>query len=75
MGLFGGKKQAPEPVRRDEVLKLIKLGMRERDESDRDIDLDRREYAQARDQYDAAVRKATLAERRAAHEALRRHGY
>lgn len=73
MGLFGGKKQAPEPVRRDEVLKLIKLGMRETDAADRDIhspDFDR-----AKAKYDAAVLKSTLAERRAAHEALRRHGY
>jgi hypothetical protein len=72
MGLFS-KKSSPEPVRRDQVLKLVKLGMRETDAADRDIDS--QAFDQAKIALDGAYGKATKAEIRAAHEALRRHGY
>lgn len=72
MGLFS-KRQPEPPVRRDQVLNLIKLGMKETDEAERDIDSKRFEHA--RDEYDRAMKNATPAERKAAIEAKRRHGY
>lgn len=71
MGLF--RKDKPEPVRRDQVLRLISLGMRETDAADRDIDSP--EFDRAKTAYDIAASSATPAEVRAAHRALKRHGY
>ncbi len=70
MGLFSKK---PEPVRRDQVRDLIKLGMRETDAADRSTSS--KAFRDAKGAYDKAAGKSTQAELHAAHEALRRHGY
>jgi hypothetical protein len=70
MGLFSKK---PEPVRNGVVRDLLKLGMRETDAADRDIDS--KTFDAAKRAYDQCAAKATEAERRVAHAALRRHGY
>lgn len=76
MGLFRKKTPAPEPVRKDQIRRLIKLGMAETDAADRDIDnANPRQFNRAKALHDAAISASTLAERRAASEALRRHGY
>lgn len=67
------KKVQGPPVRRECVRELLKLGMKETDAADRSVD--GADFQQAKTAYDDASRKATLAERREAHEALRRHGY
>jgi hypothetical protein len=72
MGLFNNKPKA-SPVRRDQVRRLIKLGMEETDAADRDIESPEFRKAQAR--RDTEVGKSTKAELEAAHTALRRHGY
>lgn len=69
MGLFSSKPQ-PEPVRNDKVRELLKLGMAE---SDANIDSPRFDQAKAR--FDKALGDATKAEKTAAFDALRRHGY
>lgn len=66
-----GKKQAPVDRRR--VLDLVNHGMRWTQEMDRDTD--DRAADRAKGAYDTARRKATPAELKAAHAALRRHGY
>ncbi len=71
--MFGRKRPEPEPVRRDQVMKLINLGMKETDAADRDIDSP--EFDKARDAFNSAMRKATPAEKAAAYDALKRHGY
>ncbi|MEV0214354.1 hypothetical protein [Micromonospora sp. NPDC050695] len=72
MGLFSRTPQ-PEPVRRDTVMNLIKLGMAETDAADRDIDST--DFDQAKERFELAMRDATPAETTAAFDALRRHGY
>ncbi|MEU0516659.1 hypothetical protein [Streptosporangium sp. NPDC006007] len=78
MGLFGKKqhkqdKQPAPPVRRDRVMKLIKLGMDQTDAGDRD--LDSRDFEAARDAFNALILQSTQAEVIAAYDALKRHGY
>lgn len=72
MGLFGGKKDEPV-VRRDKVRNLLKLGMAETDAADRGVDSP--EFARAKSALEKEMGQCTQAELRAAHEALRRHGY
>jgi hypothetical protein len=60
-------------VRRDQVLRLIKLGMEETDAADRDIDSP--EFQQAKERQAAEASVSTQAELRAAYDALKRHGY
>lgn len=72
MGFFN-RTPEPEPVRRDVVLNLTRLGMVETDAADRDIDSPDFDDAKAR--FERAARNATPAETAAAYEALRRHGY
>jgi len=75
MGLFSKKPEPkPEPVRKDKVMKMIKLGMAETDAADR-YDCEGPQWDRAKAARDAAYRTATQAEMRAAHEALKRHGY
>ncbi len=69
MGLFSSKK--PEPVRKDVVLELTKLGMRRTDAEDRDGRMSAADEAK----HDSALRRATAAEKAASYEALKRHGY
>ncbi|MEU7934534.1 MULTISPECIES: hypothetical protein [Micromonospora] len=71
--MFGRKKRDAQPVRKDRVMRLITLGMRETDAADRDIDGP--EFDQAKGAFEAALRESTWAERQAAIDALRRHGY
>ncbi|RKN24191.1 hypothetical protein D7147_04190 [Micromonospora musae] len=71
--MFGRKRSEPEPVRRDQVMKLISLGMKETDAADRGIDAP--EFDGAKAAFDAALGKATQAEKAAAFKALKRHGY
>lgn len=75
MGLFGKKKTEEPPVRRDQVLRLIKLGMQETDAADQYIDDDPPKFRKARDRMNAECNKSTQAEIRAAYVALKRHGY
>ncbi|WP_055480865.1 hypothetical protein [Sphaerimonospora mesophila] len=77
MGLFSKKKPTPEPpVRRDQVLRLIKLGMEETDAADRDIDeIDSPLFNAAKARMDAELNRSTQAEINAAYDALKRHGY
>lgn len=70
MGIFSKK---PEPVRNDVVRELLKHGMKGTDAADRDIDS--KAFDDAKLAYDARAMTATRAELRAAHAALRRHGY
>lgn len=72
MGLFN-RTPKPEPVRRDTVTNLIRLGMVETDAADRDIDSPDFDAAKAR--FEQAMRDATPAEKTAAYDALRLHGY
>lgn len=76
MGLFSGKPK-PEPVRNDKVRELLKLGMKETDAGDRHLfdDETGAEFQQAKAAYSKAASDATPAELRAAHEAMKRHGY
>lgn len=60
-------------ARRTEVLRLINLGMAETDAADRDIDSPQFDQAKAR--FDDALATATQAEKTAAFDALKRHGY
>lgn len=71
MGLFSRKQEAaPEaPPRRDKVMKLVQATMAEQDA----VESPGWEKAIAR--VNAASDDCTVAERRAAHEAARRHGY
>ena len=75
MGLFGGQRKGASepPVRNDKVRELLKLGMKETDAADRSVS--GADFKRAKAAYDAAAAKSTKAELRAAHEALRRHGY
>jgi hypothetical protein len=68
-----GRKPATEPVRRHEVLRLINLGMAETDAADHDINGPGFDQAKAR--FDGALATATQAEKTAAFNALKRHGY
>lgn len=72
MGLFS-KRQPEPPVRRDQVMKLLKLGMKETDAADRDIDS--AAFDQAKAAYDRESGKSTQAELKAARDTLNRHGY
>ncbi|MEV6967553.1 hypothetical protein AB0M47_20860 [Hamadaea sp. NPDC051192] len=70
----------PQPVRRDQVLRLINLGMRETDADDRIMLADEPTAAhlafeQAQREYYAALGESTPAEKDAAFAALGRHGY
>jgi hypothetical protein len=71
MGLFSSKKPrpAPVPVRRGRVMAIVQAAMAERDAEESPA------WDRAIRQHNDAVKNATLAERRAASEALRRHGY
>ncbi|MFG3704741.1 hypothetical protein ACGF7U_08420 [Micromonospora sp. NPDC047670] len=71
--MFGRKRSEAEPVRKEQVLRLISLGMRETDAADRDIDGP--EFDEAKAVFEAALGKSTQAEKNAAIDALRRHGY
>lgn len=73
MGLFGGSKKTEPAVRRDKVMRLLDLGMKETDAADRDIDS--KEFARAKAALEAEMGNCTQAELRAAHSALKRHGY
>lgn len=76
MGLFGKKTPPQPPVRNDQVRRLLKLGMEETDAADRDInEPGSPKFNRAKARMDAEMRKSTQAEIRAAHEALKRHGY
>lgn len=72
MGLFSKKASSP-PVRNDVVRDLLKLGMKETDAADRDIES--KAFDDAKRAFDKRASQATQAELRAAHEALQRHGY
>ncbi|MFI7596674.1 hypothetical protein [Actinoplanes sp. NPDC049681] len=72
MGIFSRKDPEP-PVRREVVRELLKLGMKETDAAD--CDIDSREFTRAKNAFDRAARNSTQAEPRAAHAALRRQGY
>ncbi|MFI7025251.1 hypothetical protein ACIBMZ_21305 [Micromonospora sp. NPDC049900] len=54
-------------------MKLISLGMKETDAADRDIDSP--EFDSAKAAFETAMGKATPAEKAAAYDALKRHGY
>jgi hypothetical protein len=71
------KHNPPTPARRDQVLKMIRLGMRETEAADRLVtDIDPTDdFDRAKAERDAAFNNATPEERRLAYEALRRHGY
>ncbi|WP_431937354.1 hypothetical protein [Micromonospora sp. RP3T] len=71
--MLGRKRSESEPVRRDQVMKLINLGMKETDAADRDIDSP--EFDRARDAFNSALGNATPAEKDAVFDALKRHGY
>ncbi|MFI2662080.1 MULTISPECIES: hypothetical protein [Micromonospora] len=71
--MFGRKKPQPDPVRRDQVLRLVNLGMRETDAAD--MDIDGPEFRQAKDAFESALGESTSAEQHAAFDALKRHGY
>ncbi|WP_207914608.1 hypothetical protein [Micromonospora sp. KC213] len=71
--MFGRKRSESEPVRKDKVMRLVKLGMAETDAADRDIDSPAFDKAKAA--YEAAMDGCTKAELSAAYEALKRHGY
>lgn len=71
MGLLGSRKQ--DSLRRDRVMGLVRAGMRERDEDDKDGMGD--DWPRAREQYETVLSRCTPAERDAAFEALRRNGY
>jgi len=75
MGLFSSRRREPEPepVRRDAVLRLVRLHMIETEEAERDIDSKRFELAQAA--RNAAAEQCTRAELAAAMDAIKRHGY
>jgi len=76
--MFGRKKSTPEsaPVRRDQVRKLMKTGMDRSEALDRDMDqTDPADWERIVAADAAAWRNATPAERRAAADALDRHGY
>lgn len=73
MGWFSGKKPSspdPPPVRRDQVRKLLKLGM-EWYGGDPDGD----DFEANRDRYNRALTKSTQAEIDYVEAALERHGY
>lgn len=72
--MFGKKKTASvEPVNRDRVIALMKTGMDRSAAIDRDVDDATWQPIEAADRQ--AWANATPAERRAAADALRRHGY
>ena len=73
MGLFGGSKKTEPVVRRDKVRILLKLGMEETDAADRGVDT--KEFARAKAALEKEMGNCTQAELRAAHAALKRHGY
>lgn len=77
MGLFNRKRPAPEPVDRGRVMRLIQLGMAATDAGDRDLldDEPSPEFIRAKAEFDKALRDATQAEKTAALDAIRRHGY
>ena len=72
MGLFSSRKHE-EPVRRDQVMRLIATSMRETDEADRDIVSQDRQKAW--DDYNRLADHSRQAELRKAHDALKRLGY
>lgn len=73
--MFGKRK--PEQVDRSKVMGLVAAEMRAWDKDDREHASGRRsaELERLEKQCADARRKASPAEQRAAHEALRRHGY
>jgi hypothetical protein len=75
--MFGKKKPAENPpVRRDKVIGLMKTGMDRSEALDRDLDLtDESRWDRLVAADEAAWRDASPAERRAAADALERHGY
>lgn len=78
MGLFR-KAPKPEPIRRDQVRKMIKAGMAETDAADRCAPgasaAEKAAFRQAKAVRDRAFSNATKAEQDAAYDALNRHGY
>jgi hypothetical protein len=72
MSLFS-KKPAPPPVDNNRIRNLLKLGMRETEAADRNVDSPA--FQQAKAAFDAELGKATQAEKAKAFEALKRHGY
>ncbi|MEU8362297.1 hypothetical protein AB0C27_40395 [Nonomuraea sp. NPDC048882] len=74
--MFKKRKPVEEPVRHDQIMRLIKLGMEETDAADRDIDETPSPlFDAAKARMDAELLKSTKAEIRAAYDALNRHGY
>ncbi|MEV4081554.1 hypothetical protein ACGFJC_13005 [Nonomuraea fuscirosea] len=71
MGLFSSKKRdaAPQPVRWDKVMAMIKADLDREDAIDREDD---RAWQRAKDTGDKAYRGATKAEIQAAHEGFDR---
>lgn len=72
MGLFNRTPKS-QPVDRDTVLNLIKLGMVETDAADRDIDSP--EFDQAKARFEQALGDGIPEDKAAAFDALRLHGY
>ena len=72
MGLFS-KKPEPEPVRRGQVMKLINAGMKETQAADKEDGSS--DFRQAKADFERELRRSSQAERRAALDALRRHGH
>lgn len=70
--MFGRKATSP-PVDNNRVRNLLKLGMKETEAADRDVDSP--EFQQAKAAFDAELGKATPAEKAKAFDALQRHGY
>lgn len=80
MGLFSGKKTGAPPVRNDQVRRLLKLSMAETDAADQAFAVagdagDERRFEQAKTRLENALKDSTPAEKKAAFDAVRRHGY
>lgn len=79
MGFFGRKSDKPAdppPIRRDQVRRLMKTGMDRSEALDRDMDeTNPKDWERLVKADGAAWRDATPAERKAAADALNRHGY
>lgn len=60
-------------MRREQVRELLKRGMKETDAADRSTTS--AEFKRAKAAYERAAKDSTKAELKAAHDALRRHGY
>lgn len=68
------KRVSQQDVRPEQVMRLIRLGMRETDAADL-IDHDAGPFERAKAELDAVKARSTQSELRAAADALRRHGY